>query len=110
MVTPLDEWVRVIHENAKAHGWWDGQRNFGECLALIHSEVSEAMEAWRESEIPKMQVGWKPEGWAVELADVIIRCMDTLAGFAPNLSLQKLMSLKHEFNLTREYRHGGKRA
>lgn len=38
-----------IHENARAKGFWDKERNMGEMLMLIVSEVSEAMEADREN-------------------------------------------------------------
>lgn len=112
----LDWLSREIHENAVNHGWWEGPRNFGEQMALIHSEVSEAMEAWRDSELPAMQVGAhgnsaKPIGWAVELVDVIIRCLDTLRGEGgPSFRIDRLMRQKMEYNRTREYRHGGKRA
>jgi hypothetical protein len=40
--------AKEIHEIAKAHGWWDEERSFGEVIALIHSEASEALEAYRE--------------------------------------------------------------
>lgn len=43
----LRETARQIHENAKAKGFWDKERNLGEMLCLIHSELSEAMEADR---------------------------------------------------------------
>ena len=36
----LNELARDIHENAKAHGWWDENRSFPEVVALCHSELS----------------------------------------------------------------------
>lgn len=42
-------WVQEIHENAVAHGWWIEDRDFGEICALIHSELSEALEEYRDS-------------------------------------------------------------
>ena len=36
-----------VHRNAKDHGWWEGTRSFGEIIALIHSEWSEALEEER---------------------------------------------------------------
>ena len=48
----------------------------------------------------------KPEGVAIELADCIIRILDycEYAG----IDIEKAISLKHEYNKTRPYRHGGK--
>lgn len=45
----IQEISKQIHENAKAKGFWDKERNLGEMLMLIVSEVSEAMEADRKS-------------------------------------------------------------
>lgn len=43
----LKELMNTVHNNAKLHGWWDKPREFPELLALIHSEVSEALEEYR---------------------------------------------------------------
>ena len=79
-----------IHENAVAHGWWEESRSFGEICALIHSELSEALEEYRDGKPdvyiigehgitpikPEEWKGEKPEGIAVELADAVIRILD----------------------------------
>ena len=44
----IKEFIKEVHENAKAHGWHDEQRTFGEIIALIHSELSEALEFERD--------------------------------------------------------------
>ncbi len=43
----LNEFLKEVHENAKAHGWWETDRSFSECIVLIHSEWSEALEEAR---------------------------------------------------------------
>ena len=36
-----------IHNTARAKGWWDEPREDGTMIALMHSELSEALEALR---------------------------------------------------------------
>lgn len=43
----INEFMREVHENAKNHGWHDEKRSFGELIALCHSELSEALEEYR---------------------------------------------------------------
>ena len=104
------EVARQIHENAVDHGWWDEERGFPEVLALIHSEVSEALEEYRNGRLPtEVYTGnnGKPEGIPIELADVIIRVLD-YCGYA-GIDIDAAISQKHEYNRTRPYRHGGKK-
>ena len=46
----LNDLAADIHANAVAHGWWDEARSFGDIVALCHSELSEALEAYRDGE------------------------------------------------------------
>lgn len=49
----------------------------------------------------------KPEGVAVELADCVIRILD-YCGHA-GIDLEEAIRIKHEYNKSRPYRHGGKK-
>jgi len=86
-----------IHENAVEHGWWEAQRSTPELLCLVHSEVSEALEAYRNKD---------DENFAEELADIIIRVLDMAIGLGINI--QEEVIKKHFKNIKRPYRHGGK--
>jgi NTP pyrophosphatase (non-canonical NTP hydrolase) len=99
--------IRDIHENAISHGWWDEKRSFGDITALIHSEVSEAFEEHRNGKPNYYIVDGKPEGKAVELADVIIRILDW-AG-SENVDMESIIENKHKYNISRPFRHGGKK-
>ena len=87
-----------IHsQNVKA-GWWDTQRNHGELLMLIVSEIAEAMEGDRkdlmDDHLPHRKM------IEVELADAMIRILDMAAGL--NLDIAGAMSEKLEYNTRRK--------
>lgn len=98
------------HRIAVAHGWWSEERNVGELLMLIVTEVAEAMEEWRHGHdlSQTYYVEGKPEGVPSELADVMIRVADLAAHFG--ISLETVVQEKLHYNESRPYRHGGKRA
>lgn len=103
----INEFAREVHENSVAHGWWDEPRAFGEIIALCHSELSEALEAYRNGEDMVWINDGKPDGIAVEMCDCIIRILDYLA--EENIDIDYVLALKHAYNETRPYKHGGKR-
>lgn len=109
----ISEMVKISHETAKAKGWYDGQgqRNIPEALCLIHSEITEALEEYRQfpnklHELSHIGDERKPVGFPSELADILIRVAD-LAGYL-DINLEQAVKEKMAYNITREYRHGGK--
>lgn len=94
-----------VHVNAASKGWWEGERNSGEAIALMHSELSEALEFMRHGNPPSDHI---PDfsGVEEELADCIIRIMDF--GAANGYRVAEALVEKMAFNQTRPYKHGGK--
>jgi NTP pyrophosphatase (non-canonical NTP hydrolase) len=103
----INELAQSIHNNAVAHGWWDEERSVAEIVALCHSELSEALEAYRNGEPLEWDNNGKPDGIAVELIDCVIRVFDYLA--KEQVDIEKIILTKHEFNKSRPYKHGGKK-
>lgn len=111
----IQELVERAHKTAKEKGWWEGGRDLGEVLANVYAEVTEAWEEYRHgADLTEIRFergehgGLKPEGFPVELADILIRVAD-LAG-AYGIDLEMALSAKLGYNETRPYRHGGLRA
>jgi NTP pyrophosphatase (non-canonical NTP hydrolase) len=110
-MSDLNEVAAEIHRTAVAKGWWDdGDRNFGEMIALVHSELSEALEAWRKHDRWFYRQGddAKPEGIGIELTDAIIRIFDILHWHGQDIDM--MIREKMAYNATRPHRHGGLRA
>lgn len=81
---------------------------FGALVALIHSEASEALEAYRDRGLDAWarEKDGKPEGVAAELADIVIRIGDVCGLYG--IDLDAAIRQKMAFNETRPHRHGGK--
>lgn len=83
--------------------------NFGAWCANLHGEVSELWEAYRKHNLHNqcdkpVQMTCAEE----ELADVVIRAMDTAV--ALGVDLGQAILKKSEYNRARSHRHGGKAA
>jgi NTP pyrophosphatase (non-canonical NTP hydrolase) len=94
-----------------------GDNTFGDYIALAHSELSEALEAYRDHRLadatkPACADGCtkhplpKPEGVGSELADTAIRLFDMADVFGIDLDFE--IQRKIAYNQTRSYRHGGR--
>jgi len=94
----INRLIKECHSIARKKGWWEDERNEGELIALMHSELSEALEAMRNHA--------KRDEIAEELADCCIRIFDYCG--ARNIDLEKSLLKKIEYNKTRPYRHGKK--
>lgn len=131
----IKELVQDAHENAVNHGFWEAKPEIGTSIALIHAELSEALEeeragrphVWYECELkPHGKASrmcdncWighgkpdrcpnrikKPEGLAVELADAVIRIADVCGAYG--IDLEAAIVEKMEYNKSRPYKHGKK--
>jgi NTP pyrophosphatase (non-canonical NTP hydrolase) len=104
-VGPLRVLAREIIEINTENGWnvlrpseWMDTYKVPAILALIHSEVSEALEEFRVGDMDR---------FATELADVLIRVLDCSEGLG--IDIDAVVAAKLEKNRGRTYRHGGKR-
>lgn len=105
----INDLVKRAYENSKNHGFWNEEKNFGEVIALMHSELSEAFEEYRNGKKINetyYEQGEKPCGIPSELADVVIRVFDFCGG--NDIDLEKIILEKMQYNETRPYKHGKK--
>lgn len=94
---------RLAYQISKDHGFHDGgQRNEGECIALMHSELSEALDALRHDN-PVDEHCSNFHNLEVELADCIIRIMDYAE--MKQLPLAEALLAKMQVNCMRPYKH-----
>lgn len=114
----INQLSKFIHQRNVDAGWWTNletgeklDRNVGELLCLVHSEVSEAMEGHRKSlmddKLPHRTM------FEVELADVFIRIFDIAGAHKLDLSgaiFEKLVynSKREDHKIENRKKEGGK--
>lgn len=98
----------LVHKDNKDKGFWDdadevpGEYYVATKLALMQSELSEAVEANRKNEMDD-KLKHRP-GLDVELADCVIRILDFCGYY--NIDIGDIIAEKLEYNRSRPYKHG----
>ena len=117
-VTGINQLAQQIYTDNKAKGFWDKERNVGEMLMLVTSELGEAMEAHRKGKFANwstfntnQQTDFKTnfeanikDSFEDEIADAIIRLLDMVGGL--NIDIEKQLTTKLYYNTTRGKLHG----
>jgi len=104
LIAQLNQFQALCYEQMRRQGFWvDSADNFGSKVALVHSELSELLEANRNSIEEDDKI---PEfcGEEAEAADVFVRLMDMAGRYEWRFGEALIAKMLH--NLTRPYKHG----
>jgi len=117
----ISDYCKECHDITKSKGFWDKDRNFGELLMLIVSELGECLESHRKNNwaiYDNFVKEWKANGFETafklhlkdsvedELSDVFIRLFDLIEAY--EIDIEEHIKLKMKYNKTREKLHGKK--
>tara|TARA_R110002126_G_scaffold5579_3_gene29486 strand:- start:3582 stop:3950 length:369 start_codon:yes stop_codon:yes gene_type:complete len=116
IVSGLNDSAQEIFAANKAKGFWDKERNVGEMLMLVTTELAEAMDAHQKGYFAS-RLNYEEESnecfedeckdtFEDELGDAIIRLLDMTAGLG--IDIERHINLKLAYNRTRERLHGKK--
>lgn len=112
----IDKVSARMYENARAKGFHDNDRDedgnvtverLGMFCSNLHGEVSELWEVVRKGKLyDPCDKTDKLTNAEEELADIVIRAMDT--AHTLGISLGDAIKKKHAYNRSRPYKHGKK--
>jgi NTP pyrophosphatase (non-canonical NTP hydrolase) len=116
----LNQIAEEVYENARLKGFHDNDSDIDTFIQgatnNLHNEVSELHEAWRARKLDHYCD--KKDGMAAlglvpltcleeELADIIIRTLDNAKTLG--VDIERAVEVKHFYNKSRSYKHGGKK-
>jgi NTP pyrophosphatase (non-canonical NTP hydrolase) len=115
----LNKIAKNIYEGNMKRGFWDEERNVGETLMLVVTELAEALEAHRSGKLcthgdkvayfesDDLVQGFKSnikDTFEDEVADAVIRLLDMCGGFGIDIEFH--VQTKLMYNASRPYKHG----